>query len=116
MTSLGLVEMTRKKIQQPFYAQLKRPCPECGGDGFIDSDETLARRILHRLLADAKKNGASCWLIRASSGVAGQLMLIGAPENIRAYVLTEPGRQAFAIEPVSEDGLPGKARRLPRFE
>jgi len=114
LTGLGLVELTRKKLHQPLYRQLMRPCPVCGG-GLIDSAETIARRILHELRARAGQ--APCWLIRTTPGVAGQLLLIGAPEDVRAFVLAErtgpDGR--YSIEPVPEHELPPRTRPLPRF-
>ncbi|MBR3502910.1 MAG: Rne/Rng family ribonuclease [Clostridia bacterium] len=116
LTGLGLVEMTRKKIHQPAHQLLGRACPECGGSGFIDSEETVARRILHELRA--RSEGASGWLVKASAGVAGRLTLIGAPANVNACVLPEAGwpDRRYAIEPVGEGALPARARRLPPFE
>ena len=117
MTGLGLVEMTRKKLRQPIHTQLQRPCPECGGSGLVDSAETIARRILHELrgrAAHGQEESAS-WLIKASSAVAGQLMLIGAPERMRAFALPEavwPDKH-YVIEPAVERELPQKARLLP---
>ena len=118
MTSLGLVELTRKRIYQSFHTLLMRPCPECGGDGFIQSAETVARGILHRDLRSGAGGETACRLIKASADVAGQLMLIGAPEGVRAYVLPESGwpDRRYTVETVNENDLPGKARRLPRFE
>ncbi|MBQ8953192.1 MAG: Rne/Rng family ribonuclease [Clostridia bacterium] len=117
LTGLGLVEMTRKKIQQPIHTLLKRPCPDCGGSGFVDSEETIARRILHELRGQAAVTETPCWLVKASQNVAGQLMLAGAPEGVRAFALPEPlwPDRRYAIEPAVEENLPGKARALPQF-
>ena len=35
ITQLGLVELTRKKVQRPLYEQLGRSCPCCHGVGYI---------------------------------------------------------------------------------
>lgn len=35
ITQLGLVELTRKKVQKPLYEQLGRSCPCCHGAGYI---------------------------------------------------------------------------------
>lgn len=43
ITSLGLVEMTRKKIRQKLSAVLNVDCPCCCGTGMILSPETIAR-------------------------------------------------------------------------
>ena len=116
LTGLGLVEMTRKKIHQPAHQLFKRPCPECGGSGLIDSEETVARRILHELRA--RSEAAPCWLVKASTAVAGRLMLIGVPQGVNAGVLPQAGwpDKRYVVEPAGEGTLPGKARRLPPFE
>ena len=117
LTGLGLVEMTRKKIHQPIHTLLKRPCPECGGSGLMDSEETVARRVLHELRGRVAGTQTPCWLVKASQNVAGQLMLIGAPEGVRVFVLPEnawPDRR-YAVEPAVEQSLPGKARPMPQF-
>ena len=38
-TRLNLVEMTRKKERKPLYELLGKPCPVCGGWGFVDAGE-----------------------------------------------------------------------------
>lgn len=45
ITSLGLVEITRKKSRQNVEAILYDTCPVCGGTGRINSSETLFIRI-----------------------------------------------------------------------
>ncbi len=49
MTSLGLVEMTRKKIRQPLYKSLTVDCRACQGAGYRISPVTIARRIEKRI-------------------------------------------------------------------
>ena len=44
MTSLGLVEMTRKKVRRPLSRQLLRDCPACMGNGRLMTADTLAYR------------------------------------------------------------------------
>lgn len=51
MTSLGLVEMTRKKVRQPLYKSLTVDCRACGGAGYRISPITIARRIEKRIAA-----------------------------------------------------------------
>lgn len=38
-TSLGLVEMTRKRSRRPLRDEWTRPCPVCGGKGFVPLKE-----------------------------------------------------------------------------
>ena len=117
MTSLGLVEMTRKKLHQPMHTQLRRPCPACGGSGLTDSAETVARRILHELRGRAGHEEAAAWVIKASTNVTEQLQLIGAPAGIRAFVLTEVvwPDERYVVEPAFGSDLPAKARPLPSY-
>jgi len=45
MTSLGLVEMTRKKVKQRISSILQKPCPYCKGTGRVYSEETTAAKV-----------------------------------------------------------------------
>ncbi|MCX7771787.1 MAG: Rne/Rng family ribonuclease [Clostridia bacterium] len=49
MTSLGLVEITRKKVRQPLYKSLTIDCRSCQGAGYKISPVTIARRIEKRI-------------------------------------------------------------------
>ncbi len=49
MTSLGLVEITRKKVRQPLYKSLTVDCRACKGAGYRISPITIARRIEKRI-------------------------------------------------------------------
>ena len=50
MTGLGLVEMTRKKVRQPLAGYMTVPCRFCGGAGRIVSPETVALKLIKRIL------------------------------------------------------------------
>lgn len=41
MTALGLVEITRKKSRRAAASKMRKPCPVCGGRGFVMTNETL---------------------------------------------------------------------------
>lgn len=49
MTPLGLVEITRKKTTSMLSDVLLQPCPYCGGNAYIYSDEHVAETIKHDL-------------------------------------------------------------------
>ncbi len=117
LTGLGLVEMTRKKVHQPIHTLLNRQCPSCQGSGMVASDETVARQILHELRSRTLiSDDASCWLVKTSAGIAGQLMLIGAAENVRAFVCVDASlSQSYTIEPSAEHMLPPKTRQIPKY-
>lgn len=51
MTTLGLVEVTRKKLRENLSSSMQRECYCCGGSGRICTPETAALRIRARALA-----------------------------------------------------------------
>ncbi|MBR0136758.1 MAG: ribonuclease E/G, partial [Clostridia bacterium] len=51
MTSLGLVEVTRKKLRENLPASLQSTCPCCGASGKVLSDQTIALKIRAKLLS-----------------------------------------------------------------
>lgn len=60
ITSLGLVEMTRKKIRQKLSSVLSIDCPYCCGTGAVLSPETVARnaeREISRVFTQTLANG-----------------------------------------------------------
>lgn len=118
LTGLGLVEMTRKKVRQPIYHQLWRQCPVCQGSGMVPSDETVARAILYELkIRAAQSPDVGCWLVKASQGVAGQLLLIGSSIKAHAFVSADASMQGerYVIEPSAEHTLPPKTRPIPLY-
>jgi len=49
MTGLGLIEMTRKKVNQELSSILNSDCNFCGGTGKVLSNESIARNIEKRI-------------------------------------------------------------------
>jgi ribonuclease G len=79
MTSLGLVEMTRKKVKQRISSILQKPCPYCQGTGRVYSEETTAakvRREIEKTLVHTESYGI---LVEVHPGVAEKLR--GSSEN-----------------------------------
>lgn len=116
LTGLGLVEMTRKKIHQPIYKQLQKTCPTCQGGGQIASEETVARAALHELRARTQRGESGAFLVEASAGVVGQLLLIGCAPGIRAFAHVNERMHGdeYAISPAAEHALAPKSRPIPR--
>ena len=50
MTSLGLVEITRKKKRRESASMLVKPCPYCQGTGIIQSNDYIVMRIRTAIL------------------------------------------------------------------
>ena len=49
ISALGLVEMTRQNVTEGLREIMSRPCPTCGGEGLIRSEETIAIDFERRL-------------------------------------------------------------------
>ena len=60
MTTLGLVEVTRKKTRSSVYDLLLSECPYCQGDGFVFSEEYVIMRIREALMRRYCE-GATVW-------------------------------------------------------
>ena len=55
ISTLGLVEMTRQNVTEGLREIVSKPCPTCGGEGVIRSEETIAiehERRLRKLAAE----------------------------------------------------------------
>ncbi len=78
ISPLGLVEMTRQNVTDGPREIMTLPCPTCGGDGIVVSDETNAvnvERELRRLVLTSRHQA---YLIELNSRVAGILIGPGA--------------------------------------
>lgn len=76
LTQLGLVEMTRKKVQQGLDSILLRACPYCEGKGRVLSEETVMIQARKRILSLAEVTEAPAILVEAYPIVAS--LLIGS--------------------------------------
>ncbi|NPV27194.1 MAG: Rne/Rng family ribonuclease [Firmicutes bacterium] len=76
LTQLGLVEMTRKKVQQGLDSILQRACPYCEGKGRVLSEETVMIQAKKRIMALAELTDAPAILVEAYPTVAS--LLIGS--------------------------------------
>ena len=55
VSSLGLVEMTRKRTRESLEHVLCEPCPTCGGRGSLKSAETVCFEIFREILREARQ-------------------------------------------------------------
>ncbi len=113
-TSLGLVEMTRKKVRRPITKQLMHICSDCGGFGLVPSYETTARRCVRDLWVKKRQGFEGTLLVEACEGVAGWMKTIGAPEGVRAFVHvnSEISPSEYSISPAGETGIPSGSKLL----
>jgi ribonuclease G len=72
ISPLGLVEMTRQNVTDGVREIMTRPCPTCGGDGVIKSEETLAIEFERRMRDLAKETKDEALLIQMNPRVSGE--------------------------------------------
>ncbi|HYP67792.1 MAG TPA: ribonuclease G [Thiobacillaceae bacterium] len=68
-SSLGLVEMTRKRTRESLAHILCEPCPTCQGRGQIKTARTVCYDILREILREARQFDAREYRILASQSV-----------------------------------------------
>jgi ribonuclease G len=72
ISPLGLVEMTRQNVTDGVREIMTRPCPTCGGDGVIKSEETLAIEFERRMRDLAKETEADAILLQMNPRVSAE--------------------------------------------
>jgi ribonuclease G len=72
ISPLGLVEMTRQNVTEGVREIMTRPCPTCGGDGVIKSEETLAIEFERRMRDLAKETKGEALLIQMNPRVSAE--------------------------------------------
>jgi ribonuclease G len=73
-TSLGLVEMTRKRTRESLTRVLCEPCPTCQGRGQIKTAQTTCYEILRAIMREARQFSAREYRIMASQTVIDQFL------------------------------------------
>ncbi|NLN20193.1 MAG: Rne/Rng family ribonuclease [Firmicutes bacterium] len=104
-TSLGLVEMTRKKVRQDLGDFLHRECPCCQGTGRVLSEATVALRAQREILRMSRTHSAEAFLIEVHPSVAGLLIGTGGAnlrqlEESTGKTLYVRGRQDLHVEEI----------------
>jgi ribonuclease G len=73
-TSLGLVEMTRKRTRESLAHLLCETCDVCDGRGEHKTTQTICYEIMRELLRESKQFNAKEFKVIASSGVIDMLL------------------------------------------
>jgi ribonuclease G len=107
VTDLGLVEMSRQRVQQSLKDRLSDDCPYCGGGGQVLSTDTLANKVERLLLKLAATGNEKAVQVRANPTLALVLMTdrangiqnIARSTGIRVDVVDDPRlhREQFQI-------------------
>ncbi|MES9910990.1 MAG: ribonuclease G [Candidatus Sedimenticola sp. 4PFRAG1] len=74
VSSLGLVEMTRKRTRESLEHVLCEPCTCCGGRGSLKTAETTCYEIFREILREARQFDVESLLVLASQEVVDRLL------------------------------------------
>jgi ribonuclease G len=72
ISPLGLVEMTRQNVTDGVREIMTRPCPTCGGEGVIKSEETIAIEFERRMHELAHSSNAEAFLLQVNPRVSAE--------------------------------------------
>ncbi len=73
-TSLGLVEMTRKRTRESLAHILCQSCPTCGGRGQVKTARTVAYEIMRELVREARQFEAREFRVLSSPSVVDLIL------------------------------------------
>jgi ribonuclease G len=74
ISSLGLVQMTRKRTRESLEHVLCEPCPTCGGRASVKTAETVCYEIFREILREARQFDAQQLLVLAAQEVVDLLL------------------------------------------
>ncbi|MDG9729972.1 ribonuclease G [Ignatzschineria sp. RMDPL8A] len=75
VTSLGLVQMTRKRTRESLEHVLCEPCPKCQGKGYVKTSETVCLEVFRELLRESRQYpNVKEFLVLASTQVVERLL------------------------------------------
>ena len=94
ISPLGLVEMTRQNVTDGPREILTRRCPECGGDGFVVSEATVALEVERKLRALAKGSRTQAFRVAVHPRV---LSLLVGPGGTRLAAIEAAARRRFFL-------------------
>ncbi len=89
ISSLGLVEMTRKRTGESMHSLLTEPCPCCSGIGRVQNALTMALRVDRDIAAlNATHPETEAYLVRAHSRVIADMLGYEgeAHRDLEAYI------------------------------
>ena len=84
-TSLGLVEMTRKRTRESLAHVLCEPCPTCHGRGELKTARTVCYEILRELVRESRQFDAAQFRVLASQQVIDTFL----DEEAQSLAMTE---------------------------
>ena len=99
LTSLGLVQLTRKRTRESLEHTLCEPCPTCNGRSTIKTAETVCYEIYREIMREVRQFDANKLLVVASQEVVD--MLLDEESSSVAELEEFIGRPiSFQVEPL----------------
>ena len=74
MSTLGLVEITRKRTRESLEHVLCEPCPVCKGRGTLKTPQTVCYEIFREILREARQFGADKYMVIGAQTVIDLLL------------------------------------------
>ena len=74
MSTLGLVEITRKRTRESLEHVLCEPCPVCKGRGVLKTPQTVCYEIFREILREARQFGADKYMVVGAQAVIDLLL------------------------------------------
>lgn len=74
VSTLGLVEMTRKRTRESLEHILCEVCPTCNGRGSVKTPETICYEIFREIIREARQYEAQQFLVLASPEVVDMML------------------------------------------
>ena len=93
ITSLGLVEIARKKVRQGISAAMQQPCSYCHGKGKVLSPEAVSNKVERELRKILNRREVEAVLIETNSEVAA--LLIGSGGLYLKKLESDTGKNIF---------------------
>lgn len=112
ITKLGLLEMTRKRVNDSLHHALQCSCTYCGGSGMLVSPVQTAQRAMRQLRRMSLAGQRGPFIVRCAPAAAGELLALNSPIDAPVYVAAAASKHAerFEIEQTGEnDGVPKNA-------
>ena len=101
-SSLGLVQMSRKRTRESLAQQTCEPCPHCAGVGVVKTPQTTSIEVFRAILEDARTRCEvapdSEYLIRANEPVVDRLLAEDA-EHLDRLVARVGRKVRLQVEP-----------------
>ena len=98
LTSLGLVEMTRKRVRTSLSSAVQRTCPCCGGSGRVMQEEHTARRALRQARLLRASGAAGPIVLSVNGETAGALRRLRPAGGVYLEVDARKGPNDYHVE------------------